>query len=110
MLVRAPRALFSQCLSETPREGGELYLWNTRMEGLGSVFEYWYLNKNFFLSSSYANEDLQRQFSEVLASAGSVEGSSGRSSYPQHWQTSCHSAFLRRPAYFNAGVFDIPEE
>ncbi len=49
-----------------PREGGELYLWNTRMEGLGSVFKYWYLNKNFFLSSSYANEDLQRQFQRCL--------------------------------------------
>ena len=49
-----------------PREGGELFLWNTRMEGLGSVFKYWYLNKNFFLSSSYANEDLQRQFQRCL--------------------------------------------
>jgi hypothetical protein len=82
-----------------------LYLWNTRMEGLGSIVKYWYLNKNFLLSSGYANEDLQRQFSEVLASAGSVEGSSGRSSYPQHWQTSCHSAFLPAARVFQCRRF-----
>jgi hypothetical protein len=48
------------------RQGGELLLWNTRMAGVGSIFKHWYINKNFFLNSSYANVDLQRQFQRRL--------------------------------------------
>jgi hypothetical protein len=66
-LLSARHGLFSVNIYLQPaNEGGEVFLWNMRMEGMGSIFKHWYVTKNFFLNSSYANEDLQRQFQQRL--------------------------------------------
>jgi len=60
-----------------PSHGGDLFLWNARMEGLSGVFKYWYVVKNFFLSSSYADDKMQRMFQSRLPPPSRIKVGTG---------------------------------
>jgi len=48
------------------KQGGNLFVWNSKISSLKEFFSRWYLIKNFFLESNYQNEELQKGFQSML--------------------------------------------
>jgi len=49
-----------------PVKGSQIYIWNPDLSSLYKMFANWSLVKNFFLESSYLNEDLQVRYQKLL--------------------------------------------
>jgi hypothetical protein len=47
-------------------EGGNLFVWNTKISGLRETISKWHMVKNFFLESNYLNEEVQKKFQSML--------------------------------------------